>query len=84
MQLRSVRVLAVVLVTLLAGWAPAAAQITTGTVTGTVRDAQGGVIPGATVVLTSESRGTKLAPVVTNETGNFVIPNVSPTPTRSK
>ena len=27
----------------------AGAQITTGTVTGTVRDGQGGVIPGATV-----------------------------------
>jgi hypothetical protein len=56
---------------------PAAAQITTGTVTGTVKDAQGGVIPGATVVLTSEARGTKLAPVVTNESGDFVIPNVT-------
>ena len=38
--------------------APAAAQITTGTVTGTVKDAQGGVIPGATVMLISEARGT--------------------------
>ncbi|HEV3215065.1 MAG TPA: hypothetical protein VGZ27_05055, partial [Vicinamibacterales bacterium] len=34
----------------------AAAQITTGTVTGVVRDAQGGVIPGATVVVISEAR----------------------------
>jgi len=48
---------------------PVAAQITTGTVTGTVKDAQGGVIPGATVVLVSETRGTKSAPAVTNETG---------------
>jgi Carboxypeptidase regulatory-like domain/TonB-dependent Receptor Plug Domain len=77
MQLRSVRVLAVAIVALLAGLSPALAQITTGTVTGTVRDAQGGVIPGATVVLTSESRGTKLAAVVTNEAGVFVVPNVT-------
>jgi hypothetical protein len=37
---------------------PASAQVTTGMVTGTVKDAQGGVVPGATVVLVSETRGT--------------------------
>ena len=36
----------------------ASAQITTGTLSGTVKDAQGGVIPGATVVLISESKQT--------------------------
>ena len=41
---------------------PALAQITTGTVAGTVKDAQGGVVPGATVVLISETKGTKSAP----------------------
>src|SRR5262249_6246683 len=50
----------------------------TGTVTGNVRDTQGGVIPGATVVLISETRGTKSAPAVTNETGDYVFPNVTP------
>ena len=29
---------------------------------GTVKDAQGGVVPGATVVLVSETKGTKSAP----------------------
>jgi hypothetical protein len=62
--------------TLFAGGA--AAQITTGTVTGTVKDAQGGVIPGATVTLVSESKGTKSAPVVTNATGDYTFPNVTP------
>src|SRR5262245_13353557 len=57
---------------------PAHAQITTGTVTGNVKDAQGGVIPGATVVLISETRGTRTAPAVTNETGDYVFPNVTP------
>ena len=56
----------------------ASAQITTGTVSGTVKDAQGGVIPGATVVLVSETKGTKSAPVVSNETGDYVFPNVTP------
>jgi hypothetical protein len=57
---------------------PALAQITTGTVSGTVKDPQGGVIPGATVVLISETKGTRSAPAVTNETGNYVFPNVTP------
>ena len=55
----------------------ASAQITTGTVAGTVKDTQGGVIPGATIVLVSQSRGTKSIPVVTNETGDWVIANVT-------
>src|SRR5689334_5042786 len=55
----------------------AIAQITTGTVTGTVRDAQGGVIPGATVVLISDTKGTRSAPAITNETGTYVFPNVT-------
>jgi hypothetical protein len=54
----------------------AAAQITTGSIGGTVKDAQGGVIPGATVVLISESQNTRSAPVVTNETGDFVLVNI--------
>ena len=32
---------------------PASAQITTSTVSGTVKDEQGGVVPGATVTLVS-------------------------------
>ena len=54
------------------------AQITTGNITGTVNDSQGGVIPGATVVLKSETRGTQIAPVVTNEQGQYVFANVTP------
>jgi len=57
---------------------PVSAQITTGTVSGSVKDAQGGVVPGATVVLISESRGTKSVPAVTNETGDYVLPNITP------
>jgi hypothetical protein len=54
--------------------APAGAQAT-GTVAGSVRDAQGGVMPGATVTLVSQSRGTSITGV-TNATGDFVVPNV--------
>ena len=43
---------------------PVAAQVT-GTVYGTIKDEQGSVVPGATLVLTSETRGTKSAPAIT-------------------
>ena len=55
----------------------ASAQVTTGYITGTVQDGQGGVIPGATVTLISEARGTRSAPTVTGPSGDFVFPNVS-------
>src|SRR6266550_4019061 len=72
-----VRGLFAALMVLLIAAIPVSAQITTGTVSGTVKDAQGGVVPGATVTLISEARGTKLAPVTTNEVGGYVIPNVT-------
>ena len=72
----SVRTLPVALLLLWALALPASAQISTGTVSGTVKDVQGGVIPGATVTLISEARGTRSSPVVTNESGDFVFVNM--------
>jgi hypothetical protein len=57
---------------------PAGAQITSGTVTGTIINAQGTPVPGATAVLVSESRGTRSVPAVTNESGDYVFANVTP------
>lgn len=57
--------------------APGFAQGITGTITGTVKDAQGGVVPGATVTLLSETKGTLSSPVVTNANGDFVLANVT-------
>src|SRR4029077_16045376 len=57
---------------------PASAQITTGTVAGTVKDQQGLPVPGATVTMVSEARGTRMAPVFTGTTGDFVVPNLTP------
>jgi hypothetical protein len=54
----------------------ALAQVTTGTVTGSVKDAQGGTIPGATVTLTSVARGTSVE-TQTNQNGDFSFPNVT-------
>jgi len=76
--MRSIRrVCTLALVALLGVVISAPAQVTTGSVAGTVKDAQGGVIPGATVVLISEARGTRSAPATTGATGDFVFPNVT-------
>ena len=61
-----------------AGVTTAAAQITTGTVAGSVRDPQGLGVPGATVTLISEARNTRMAPAITGATGDFVIAGILP------
>ena len=80
MIVRSTRsvVVCACLVALLCNALPATAQITTGNLLGTVKDSTGGVVPGATVILISESRGTKSVPVVTSGTGDYVFPNITP------
>jgi hypothetical protein len=72
-----VQILVAALIVLLTIAPPARAQLTTGTVLGTVKDPQGAVIPGATVTLTSDTRGTTSAPVVTGANGDFVFVNVA-------
>src|SRR5690242_5987660 len=74
---RSVRVLVGALVVFAASVWSASAQISTGSVTGTVTDQSGGTVPGATVVLISESQGPKLAPQVTNTDGIYVFAGVA-------
>ncbi|HVZ18183.1 MAG TPA: carboxypeptidase regulatory-like domain-containing protein [Terriglobales bacterium] len=54
-----------------------AAQVTSGTIFGTVEDATGAVIPGATVVASSPQMGVSRT-VTAGETGNFVFPNLPP------
>jgi hypothetical protein len=74
---KSVRAFALTLAALVVAL-PASAQITTASVTGTVKDPQGGVIPGATVTLISETQGTQMSDVFTNNNGDFTIANVKP------
>ena len=75
MQYRLVR-MALVLLCIVTGAVSAGAQITTGVVSGALKDEQGAVVPGATVALISDTRGTKVADAHTNENGDFVFPNV--------
>lgn len=65
------------LVLCLAGAVGSWAQTTNASVAGTVKDAQGGVLPGATVTLVSNSQGTETS-VVTDSLGNFLFPYVKP------
>ncbi|MEP6914707.1 MAG: carboxypeptidase-like regulatory domain-containing protein [Acidobacteriota bacterium] len=58
--------------------ASASAQITTASVTGTIKDTQGAIVPGVAVILISETRGTQLPDVFTNTNGDFTFANVSP------
>lgn len=74
----AIRSMSMALIALVCFTAPAAAQITTGSVTGSVRDSQAAVVPGATIALISETRGTRLTDVVTSPSGDFVFVNVPP------
>src|ERR1035437_10135543 len=56
----------------------AAAQLTTGTVFGSVQDAQVAAVPGVTVSLISETRGTRLPDAISATSGDFVFANVPP------
>jgi len=69
---RSRFTLALVLALLAAAAAPAQAQSLFGSLSGTVTDAQGGVLPGASVSLTDQASRTTQT-TVTNEQGVFVF-----------
>jgi len=77
-MVRRLTCVAVAVIALCAMAAPTSAQVTTGTISGTVKDPQGAIVPGATVTLTSDTRGTKLEDVVTNDAGDFTFVNVPP------
>src|SRR6185295_3114563 len=53
------------------------AQTTSATVSGSVQDAQAGVLPGVTVTMTSRTQGNTLT-AVTVDGGRFVFPIVRP------
>ncbi len=69
---------AVILAALVLAGLPAAAhaQATRGTILGTITDQTGAAMPGVTVVAT-ETRTNVSYDTVTNETGNFTLPNIS-------
>jgi Carboxypeptidase regulatory-like domain len=69
--------LALTAATTLAVPSPVVAQEARGTITGTIQDASGGVIPGATVTIVNKERETTVT-VITNEVGFFQAPYLIP------
>ena len=67
---------ALALAGLLAG-APREAQVTTGTIAGTVKDEQGAAVPGATVTITEVNKGT-VGTYTTDADGSFQAPFLIP------
>ena len=61
----------------------AAQGVTTASITGVVRDAQGGVVPGATVVAIHVPSGTSYEGV-SQADGRFFIPGMNPQARRTK
>jgi Carboxypeptidase regulatory-like domain/TonB dependent receptor len=74
---RAARLIAALLTLTMLAAAPTLAQEARGTITGTVRDASGGVIPGATVTITNVAMATDVT-VITNEVGFFQAPYLIP------
>src|SRR5262249_46853738 len=74
---RGLTIVAVAIAAMSASAASVSAQIITATVSGSVRDGTGAALPGATVTLESEKRGTKLDDAVTTANCDFVFPNVA-------
>ena len=66
---------AALLALLLVGYVPKALAQATATIQGRVQDAQGGVIPNASITLTSETRGTVFTGTSTSS-GDFIFPNI--------
>ena len=54
---------------------PAAAQVTTGSIAGTITDESGGVLPGATITATHEETGSK-STAVSGTGGSYAILNI--------
>ena len=68
---------ALVVCAVVAGAGAAAAQETRGTISGTVRDASGGVMPGATITVQNVAMATEVT-VVTNAVGAYQAPYLIP------
>jgi hypothetical protein len=77
MSFKKTPALAAVFVALFSFCAAAIAQVTTGSILGTVRDASGAVVPGATVTVTDTGKGTTSTKQTDTE-GNYSVPYLLP------
>ncbi len=77
MKIKKTPALAAVFVVLFTFCAVGVAQVTTGSILGTVRDASGAVIPGASVTVTDTGKGTTSVKQTDTE-GNYSVPYLLP------
>jgi hypothetical protein len=68
---------ALVCLAVLSNVATAAAQTSSATLTGTIRDSSGALLPGVTITVTNTARNTSQS-TISNETGNYAIPALNP------
>src|SRR6516162_6213276 len=76
-DMRSIHLVCVTLVVFFVLSIAVFGQTTSGSISGSVSDAQGAIIPGASVTATEESRKFTLS-AVSDETGRFVFAQVPP------
>ena len=72
-----IRVLSLAAAVVVWNASPAAAQVTTGTIAGTVKDTAGGAVPGATVTVTEVNKKTASV-VITDSAGSYTVPFLIP------
>jgi hypothetical protein len=77
MRIKNTPALTAVFVVLLSFTTAGIAQVTTGSILGTVHDASGAVLPGATVTITDAGKGTTTVKQTDNE-GNYSAPYLLP------
>ena len=77
MNRKAISLLAGLLLAVLSFCVTAIAQVTTGTILGTVRDPTGAVVPNATVTVTDAGKGTTTA-AKTDTEGSYLVPNLLP------
>ncbi|MGH9258273.1 MAG: carboxypeptidase regulatory-like domain-containing protein [Vicinamibacterales bacterium] len=71
------RLFVALVVSLVALGSPAVAQITSATISGTIKDETGGVLPGVDVVISNLDTGVTRS-VVTDENGYYTVPGLAP------
>jgi hypothetical protein len=76
-HLRAASYMALLAIGCLLTIAPARAQSVYGSIFGTVTDKTGAVVPGATVTVTDEAKGT-VETAISNETGDFTVSHLVP------
>lgn len=75
---RNLRTVLLVFIGLCLGAIPAFAQVTTGSIVGTVKDASGAVLPGVTATLASQALPGGPRSMVTTEQGNYRFTGLQP------